>query len=61
MKQINIVQLFTRIVKKDGKLWVSLENKIGEEIWVEANEFLSIFHVELLIIIGIGAQYLEEL
>lgn len=61
MKQINIVQLFTRIVKKDGKLWASLENKIGEEIWVEANEFLSIFHVELLIIIGIGAQYLEEL
>lgn len=60
-KKINIVELLTEVRRMEGKLMLSLEGPLGEQIWESAEEILSYHEIDLLIIIGVGANLLSEI
>ena len=59
--KISIVQLMTEVRRIDGKLMLSLEGPMGQQIWDSAEEILSYTQIDLLIIIGVGANFLKEI
>jgi hypothetical protein len=60
-QKISIVQLFTRVARKKGKLMIAVEKGVGERGWEEAAELLRDCSADLIIVIGVGANLLKEI
>jgi hypothetical protein len=53
--------LLTEVRRVNDRLMLSLEGPLGEQMWEPAEEILSYHEVDLLIIIGVGANLLQAI
>lgn len=60
-QKISVVQLFTRVARKKGKLMIAVEKGVGERGWEEAAQLLKDCSADLIIVIGVGANLLREI